>query len=369
MRHAVVLLLAVSLSGSPATGEKLTPAPNLRSAAVASALSATAIQLPPEIMVDRHLVRVDRLLAADDPGAALEAMNAILALQEEHDLELGNDFPFRYARVAFAAGRTETAIASLNEYLVATGREGEFYREALQLLDSAEVRLAREESDRLRAEAEGRRAARWPPGEVFQDCETCPEMVVLPGSRLALGRYEVTLGEYRTFAAATGGGAGGDCFPRFLADGDYSWRDPGYPQTDRHPVTCVSVDDAHAYLSWLSRTSGVSYRLPTQAEWLRAAQGSRSGCHSDRTGRDGTCPVGSYGSSPLGLSDMWGNVWELASDCSLEGCDHRLVQGRSWTNPAGLLARDLDLPDLRGGTAALTSRSHAMGFRVARALE
>ena len=136
-------------------------------------------------MVDRHLVRVDRLLAADDPAAALEAMNAILALQEEHDLELGSDFPFRYARVAFAAGRTETAIASLNQYLVAAGREGEFYREALQLLDSAEVRLAREEADRRRAEAERRRAARWPPGDVFRDCETCPEMVVLPGSRLS----------------------------------------------------------------------------------------------------------------------------------------------------------------------------------------
>ena len=118
MRHAVVLLLAVSLSGFPATGEMLTPAPGLRSGAVASAPPSNAAQLPPEIMVDRHLVRVDRLLAADDPAAALEAMNEILALQEEHDLELGNDFPFRYARVAFAAGRTGTAIASLNEYSV-----------------------------------------------------------------------------------------------------------------------------------------------------------------------------------------------------------------------------------------------------------
>ena len=38
-------------------------------------------------MVDRHLVRVDQLLATGDPGAALEAMNEILALQEEHDLK------------------------------------------------------------------------------------------------------------------------------------------------------------------------------------------------------------------------------------------------------------------------------------------
>ena len=89
------------------------------------------------------------------------------------------------------------------------------------------------------------------PGDVFRDCESCPEIVVLPGGGLALGRYEVTVGEYRAFASATGAGAG-DCF-----GGGYSWRDPGFPQTDRHPVTCVSWDDAQAYVSWLSRTTGV----------------------------------------------------------------------------------------------------------------
>ena len=113
---------------------------------------------------------------------------------------LQEDFNFRYAQVAYEAARTETAIAALNEYLVATGREGEFYREALELLDAAELRLEREEADRRRArrraEAKRRRVARWPPGHVFRDCETCPEMVVLPGSAVALGRYEVTLGEY-----------------------------------------------------------------------------------------------------------------------------------------------------------------------------
>ena len=147
-------------------------------------------------------MRAERLLGGGDPAAAaLEAMNEILALQEEHDLLLPDDFDFQYAQVAYAAGRTQTAIASLNEYLVAAGREGEFYREALELLDSAEARLEREEAERRRirrrAEAERRCAARWPPGHVFRDCETCPEMVVLPGSIVALGRYEVTVGEYR----------------------------------------------------------------------------------------------------------------------------------------------------------------------------
>ena len=83
-------------------------------------------------------------------------------------------------------------------------------------------------------------------------------MVVLADGTLAMGRYEVTLGEYRAFASATGGGGGGDCIP---LDGDDSWRDPGFAQTDRHPVTCVSWDDAQAYVSWLSRTTGATYPL------------------------------------------------------------------------------------------------------------
>ena len=95
-------------------------------------------------------------------------------------------------------------------------------------------------------------------------------MVVQAGGTLAMGRYEVTVGEYRAFASATGGGAGGGCTT--FGGGD-SWRDPGFAQTDRHPVTCVSWDDAQAYVSWLSRTTGVTYRLPTEAEWDRAAAG------------------------------------------------------------------------------------------------
>ena len=115
------------------------------------------------------------------------------------------------------------------------------------------------------------------PGEVLRDCEMCPEMVVMPGGRLALGRYEVTVGEYRAFASATGGG-GDDCL---LVD---SWRDPGHPQTDRHPVVCVSRDDAQAYVSWLSERTGAAYRLPSEAEWELAAAGSQAGCHRGRTG-------------------------------------------------------------------------------------
>ena len=158
------------------------------------------------------------------------------------------------------------------------------------------------------------------PGDVFRDCDECPEMVVLPGGGLALGRYEVTVGEYRAFAAATGGGASGGCFT--FGDGGNSWRAPGFPQTDRHPVTCLSWEDAQAYVSWLSRRTGATYRLPTEAEWDRR----RAGSQPDATGwgrgtrPDGTCPVGTYGSNAAGLSDMVGNVWEWTSDCWEGNC-------------------------------------------------
>ena len=109
-------------------------------------------------------------------------------------------------------------------------------------------------------------------GDVFRDCPECPQMVVLAGGGLAMGRYEVTVGEYRAFVSATGG------------TGDDGWRDRNwFPQTDRHPVSFVSWDDAQEYVSWLSRRTGATYRLPTEAEWERAASGSQPGC--DRLGR------------------------------------------------------------------------------------
>ena len=114
-------------------------------------------QLPPAILVDRHLVRVERLLADDDYDAAHDEMLEIIALQKLHALVLPDDFQFEYARVAFRTGLTEVAIASLNEYLVAAGRGGAFYREALNLLDSPEETLRRVAAERRRIDAERRR--------------------------------------------------------------------------------------------------------------------------------------------------------------------------------------------------------------------
>ena len=191
-------------------------------------------------------------------------------------------------------------------------------------------------------------------GEVFRDCPECPEMVVLAGGGLAMGRYEVTVGEYRAFVSATGG------------TGDARWRgDPWIPQTDRHPVAFVNWDDTQEYVSWLSRRTGATYGLPTEAEWELAAAGSQPGC--DLLGRgmrpDGTCPVGSHGSNAAGLSDMVGNLWEWTSDCWEGNCGRRVVRGGSWPDDA----ENLRLGARFGASSAL--REVIFGFRVSRTLD
>ena len=230
-------------------------------------------------------------------------------------------------------------------------------------------------------------------GQVFRECDACPEMVVMPGARLALGRFEVTVGEYGAFASAAGGGCYVAGSSGWAADASASWRNPGFSQTNRHPVVCVSWNDAQQYVSWLSRTTGATYRLPTEGEWGSAAGGSGSGCSvnggdaqmmaylrqstgadwqwSDGrgpscAGSDGalfTASVGSYGSNGVGLSDMAGNVWEWTEGCWNGDCGRRVIRGGSWGAAAASVG-----PGARGSGRA-GDRSDSRGFRVARTLD
>ena len=173
-----------------------------------------------------------------------------------------------------------------------------------------------------------------------------------------LGKYEVTVGQFRRFVDATGykteaerdgtGGWGynaatGKCEGRNLK---YNWRDPGFKQTDDYPVLNVTWNDAVAFCRWLSRKEGKTYRLPTEAEWEYAARAgtetrysngndpaalAKVGNVKDAKGRTifphvqeldmppsghprFTVPVGQFPPNCFGLCDMHGNVWEWCSD-------------------------------------------------------
>ncbi len=138
-----------------------------------------------------------------------------------------------------------------------------------------------------------------------------------------------------------------------------------------HPVTQVSWDDAVAYCEWLSRTTGRSYRLPTRAEWEKAARGSDGRsypwgnwppnnqlCNFDHN-VDDTTPVGRYpnGVSPYGCWDMAGNVWEWTGDKDSDGW--YWVKGGSWYSDA----RDVKASG-SAGRYDLWCRYNFGGFRV-----
>jgi formylglycine-generating enzyme required for sulfatase activity len=100
-----------------------------------------------------------------------------------------------------------------------------------------------------------------------------------------LGVHEVTVGQFRAFVKDKGyqtdterkGGANRvfpDGFLKF--DAKASWQNPGFEQTDQHPVLCVSWNDAVAFCEWLSAQEGKRYRLPTEAEWETPAAPGRT---------------------------------------------------------------------------------------------
>ena len=127
-------------------------------AVLLACVTVPATQLPPEILADRYLVQAERLMKEKDHAAALEAMNKIIALQKEHGLTLPDEFHFKYAQIAMSAGLFEAARAAVNRYLVAAGRAGKFYREALELLDQAEKKRAELLEEEIEKKAERKKA-------------------------------------------------------------------------------------------------------------------------------------------------------------------------------------------------------------------
>jgi formylglycine-generating enzyme len=116
------------------------------------------------------------------------------------------------------------------------------------------------------------------------------------------------------------------------AGAPYVWMDDEPPGgREDHPVTLIRYDDASAFCAWLSTLSGKQFRLPTEAEWEKAARGgaeSKKYPWGDRVDHNmanflvdpamktsrGTTPCRSYSPNGYGLYDMAGNVWEWVQD-------------------------------------------------------
>jgi formylglycine-generating enzyme required for sulfatase activity len=278
------------------------------------------------------------------------------------------------------------------------------------------------------------------PKDIFKECEKCPEMVVVPAGQFmmgsppnepnrleregpqhqvmierpfAVGKFHVTVDQFAMFVAETGYDAGTRCSTE--EDGkfeqrDRSWRNPGFNQGASHPAVCLSWNDATAYASWLSRTTGGSYRLLTEAEWEYAARAEtttpfffgdnekdfcRYGNGFDQTGKalipslknrptlpcndrhPYAAPVGSFLPNRFGLYDMHGNAWQWVEDCSHESyqgapsdgaawasgeCNIRIRRGGYWLNVSPALRSASRLPVAAG------FRGQSTGFRLARTL-
>jgi formylglycine-generating enzyme required for sulfatase activity len=248
----------------------------------------------------------------------------------------------------------------------------------------------------------------------FRDCASCPEMVILPAASFmmgspdnesdreadegpqrlvtisrpfAVGTFEVTFTEWD--ACVADGGCQSNPKPK-----DEGWG------KDKQPVVNVSWEDAMEYVTWLSRTTGRTYRLLSEAEWEYAARagsispfpeggaisaeqanfqtsfdadgGSREGKY-----REQPVAVGSFAPNAFGLHDMEGNVSEWVEDSWHENYAGAPIDGSAWAGG------DTSLRVLRGGSwysfpTDLRSasrradqpdhRSPEIGFRVARSL-
>jgi formylglycine-generating enzyme required for sulfatase activity len=221
------------------------------------------------------------------------------------------------------------------------------------------------------------------PGKVSRDCANCPEMVSLPAGQFrmgspgsesghtapegpqidvalpafAIGKYAVTRGEFGAFVKAANYAPAGKCWTdtgggKFDFSSDANWKDPGFSQTDRDPVVCVSWQDADAYARWLGKKSGKSYRLPSESEWEYAARAGTStsrywgdserdfcsyGNIADKAAKRKypnwnivacddnyafTAPSGSFKPNGFGLYDMLGNAKQWTADCGGGDLNH-----------------------------------------------
>lgn len=350
-------------------------------------------------------------LPADSQTAEVERLRVAAAKAEEDRKSAQAEAARLRADSEARRKADEEARAKLAAETVATRKveEAEQQRQAaLQTQEEDRRQVKAAAVEKRGAEEQGRQhdpVASLVPGsrQSARDCPVCPEMVVVPAGRFtmgsleaeparphlapsrpvtipnafAIGKFEVTFAEWEACALD------GDCL-RNQRPSDQGWG------RDRRPVINVSWDDAKQYLAWLSRKTGKTYRLLSDAEWEFAARagGSSDGTYSDNdrrlreigwfTANSGgkTQPVGGKSANAFGLHDLHGNVFEWVEDCYQAnsfnlgawwealwlGCRMPLVRGGSWDGPSFYLR-----PDFREWWRA-DHRSSRIGFRVARAL-
>lgn len=196
----------------------------------------------------------------------------------------------------------------------------------------------------------------------------------------AVAKFDATFAEWDACAAQ------GGCDTHV---GDQGWG------RGQRPAINVSWDDAQRYVEWLSRLTGRSYRLLTEAEWEYAARAGTATafswgdgnetpnggancnqCGSQWDGKE-TAPVGSFAANRFGLHDMAGNVITWVEDCLHDNYDGAPMDGSAWTD-GDCLRRVVrggswydDPHDLRlanRGWNSAVDRFSGLGFRIARTL-
>jgi formylglycine-generating enzyme required for sulfatase activity len=233
-----------------------------------------------------------------------------------------------------------------------------------------------------------------PAGEIGRADHEGPQRWVDLEANFAIAETPVRVGEWRAFVEDVG-----------LRDPDWilgwdvatrqwremkaaSWRSPGFPQNDAHPVVGVSWAEAVLYANWLSDMTKRRYRLASEAEWEFAARGGDGRTYAwgdqyeeERAHHGASRPLGGLGTvecarfapNPFLLFDMGGNVWEWCDDdwlsdyttMSLAGASRRAVgerrkvaRGGGWRS----LRHELRCAARRGFVAE--ERSSHVGLRV-----
>ncbi|WP_298916599.1 formylglycine-generating enzyme family protein [uncultured Algimonas sp.] len=216
-----------------------------------------------------------------------------------------------------------------------------------------------------------------------------PQVSITIDRPFEIGRYEVTFDEWNKCVK------GGGC-RRYRPD-DNGWG------RGKRPVTNISYNDAQSYIEWLNKKTGLTYRLPSEAEWEYVARAGQPLPFSTPTGRgisaleanfngkfpygpgtiEGeykrqTVPVGSYPANSFGVHDIHGNVYEFVSDCYVAGhaghpgdgsprrdgnCDARIIRGGSW------VTHGYQMRAAKRLRYTMDHRYDDFGFRLARTID